>query len=185
MEIWYVHGAGASERSFNWLKENLPEHSPKFVTYDVKESVTAVAERLHKKLNTAGKNSILLGHSLGGIVATACADHPNVHKLITISAPFGGVKQADFMSMFSFEPLFHDLRRYSQILTSIRNKKITKSHLAIVGSSGLPFTNEINDGVLTLESQTYIDTICKVFPLNHFEVLLSPEVASLISKFVE
>ncbi len=182
MLITYVHGAGASERSFNWLKSNLPKHNANFATYGISEAVLTVCARFSKQLN---EPTILLGHSLGGIISTLCVDNPYVQKLITLCAPFGGVRHANILSMFSFEPLFHDLSEHSLTLTSARTKIITKPHLAIVGTSGLPFTHESNDGVITVNSQMARQAQYKLLPLNHFEVLLSDEVVSLITSFIK
>lgn len=182
MQIWYVHGAGASPRSFAWLSNQLPKHDAKFLAYGINEPTPSVIFRLIDQLT---EPTILLGHSLGGIITTACVDHPNVQKLITLCAPFGGVRHADLMAMFSLEPLFHDLRAHGPLLRSARNKIINKPHLAIVGTSGLPFTSETNDGVLTLNSQMAREnTFYKILPLNHFEVLLDQEVVDLITTFL-
>lgn len=182
MLIWYVHGAGASKRSFNWLSKQLPEHEARFFSYNTNDPVSSTAARLYQAID---EPCILLGHSLGGIITTICASHPHVQKLVTISAPFGGVRHAGFMSMFSLEPLFRDLRTHGPLLADVRNRPITKPHLAIVSTSGLPFTSESNDGVLTVDSQmAKDDTDYAMFSLNHFEVLLSEEVAGTISSFI-
>ena len=183
MLIWYVHGAGASKRSFNWLSKQLPKHQAKFLSYRTNESVSSVANRF---LQMIDEPCILIGHSLGGIITTVCADNPNVQKLITICAPFGGVRHAEIMSMFSLEPLFYDLRSQGPTLINARNKYISKPHMAIVGTSGLPFSSESNDGVLTVDSQmAKDDTDYTMFELNHFEVLLSLEVVTVIAAFLQ
>lgn len=181
IQIWYVHGAGASPHSFNWLQDKLPKHTARFITYKLNEYTESVAERLYKLID---EPCVIIGHSLGGIVTMACAGHPMVEKVVTLCAPFGGVRHAEFMSMFSFEPLFHDMRSHGPLLRKVRNRKIDKPHLAIVGTNGLPFTTESNDGVLTVASQMAFDTPYEMLPLNHFEVLLSPQVAELITTFL-
>jgi pimeloyl-ACP methyl ester carboxylesterase len=184
MQICYVHGAGASERSFNWLKEQLPDHVASFFVYPTNEPVTTAAKRLSKLISDTGP-ICLVGHSLGGIIVAACADAPNVEKLVTICAPFGGVKHAEIMSMFSIEPLFQDLRTHGSLLTGLRSKLIKKPHLAIVGTHGLPFLAESNDGVVSVASQMALEyTRYEMLPFNHFEVLLSPETVILITKFI-
>lgn len=183
MEILYVHGAGASAQSFHWLREQVPM-SPKFFTYPVDDPIAWSIRRLEKRIDI-GKPLILLGHSLGGVMATACANLPNVQKLITINAPFGGVRFAALLSMFTSEQLIRDLNYHSPLLTMVRSVSIAKPHLAIVGTSGLPFFAEDNDGALTVASQTAMPNVTyKLLPLNHFEVLLSTEVANLIKTFI-
>ena len=62
--------------------------------------------------------------------------------------------------------------------------RATKPHLAIVATQGLPFFPEDNDGAITVASQTALDGARYArLPLNHFEVLLSHDVADLIRTF--
>lgn len=189
MRILYIHGAGASSKSFNWLLEKLPKHDPIFFEYSTDVSVKTAVENFHRMMNSYNlvcgyEPTIVIGHSLGGIIATACANNPQITKLVTLCAPFGGIKHTELLSMFSFEPLFHDLRNHGPLLTSIRNTPIQKPHLAIVGTKGLPFMTEANDGAVTLASQMAFNVDYKMIPVNHFEVLLSEEVAELITEFI-
>lgn len=189
MRILYIHGAGASYKSFNWIVEKLPKHDPIFFQYSTDVSVKTAVEKLNSMMNSynlicGSEPTIIIGHSLGGIIAAACANHPQITKLITLCAPFGGIKHTELLSMFSFEPLFHDLRNHGPLLTSIRNTTIKKPHLAIVGTKGLPFMSEANDGAVTLVSQMALNTDYKMVPVNHFEVLLSEQVVELITDFI-
>lgn len=183
MQILYVHGAGASEQSFHWLQEQLPMPS-RFFSYPVDDPITWSLRRLEKRINI-GNPIILLGHSLGGVLAAACANLPNVQKLITINAPFGGVQFAALLKLFTSDGLIRDLHYNSPLLTMVRSLTIGKPHLAIVGTNGLPFFAESNDGAITVVSQTAIPNVTyKLLPLNHFEVLLSSKVADLIKTFI-
>ncbi len=181
MRILYVHGAGGSEQSFNWIHKCLPEHTAVFFNYSVKESISATINRLVPLID---RPTVLLGHSLGGIITATCAELPEVQKLITLCAPFGGVPHAELLSMFSYESLFRDLCFHSPLLTALRSKTILIPHLAIVANSGMPLLKEPNDGVLTVSSQTAIDMTYEMLPLNHFEVLLSMKVVELITDFL-
>jgi pimeloyl-ACP methyl ester carboxylesterase len=129
---------------------------------------------------------ILIGHSLGGIIGMACAARTTrIANLITMCAPFGGLQHANLASMFSNAPMFRDLRQYSSLLIGLRASHTMPPHLAIVASHGMPHINETNDGVVTLASQTAVPGISYVnFPINHFEVLLSPGVATVINDFL-
>lgn len=183
MLIWYVHGAGASPCSFAWLREQL-DFPARFFHYDVNESTTSVAQRLAHHIEEDAQPAMLIGHSLGGILALACANSANVMRVVTICAPFGGVRHADLMALFSAHPLVQDLRFYSPLLTGLRLAHHLKPHLAIVGSRGLPFLAGDNDGAVTVASQTALPNArYEVVELNHFEVLLSDQVAALIRAF--
>lgn len=182
MDIWYVHGAGASERSFVWLRQQLPDHTAHFFTYDTTQPISAIIERCS---NEVGNHAVLIGHSLGGIIAAICACRSKVSKLVTLCTPFGGLRQADLISFFRSDPLIHDLRPYSKVLTNLRDAYLPTPHLSIVGTQGLPFLLESNDGVVTVASQMALHgPRYEAFPLNHFEMLLSDDVAALISDFL-
>lgn len=183
MLIWYVHGAGASSRSFAWLREQL-DFPARFFHYGVDEPARSVAQRLAAQIEEDGQSAMLIGHSLGGVLALVCANALNVSRVVTICAPFGGVRPADIMALFNSHPLVQDLRFYSPLLSGLRLAHHLKPHLAIVGSHGLPFLAGDNDGAVTVASQTaLIGAHYEVVELNHFEVLLSDQVASLIRSF--
>lgn len=183
MIVWYIHGAGASDKSFAWLHTqlNIPAQ---FFSYSVDEPTESAIQRLAFAIATDGRSAMLVGHSLGGVMACACAATANVERLVTICAPFGGVRHAELLSLFYRHPLLRDLRSYGPLLTTLRNTRIGKPHLAIVGTSGLPFYTETNDGVVPLTSQTALSgPRYQSVALNHFEVLLSEEVVDLIRGF--
>lgn len=183
MIAWYIHGAGASQQSFAWLRLHLPNSSQCF-EYPGDEPVTRVMQRLRSLLAQDGRPAMLIGHSLGGIIAAGCADVASVQRIVTICAPFGGVRHADFLSLFMSHPLFNDLRSYGPVLCHLRANRVAKPHLAIVGSRGLPFLHEDNDGVISVASQTALTgPHYRTVDLNHFEVLLSHDVVDLIRDF--
>jgi pimeloyl-ACP methyl ester carboxylesterase len=184
MKICYIHGAGATERSFVWLERNLPKHESIFFNYTVDDSLLKSITNLNKLTETT-QPDIVIGHSLGGIMAFGCVTE-SVKKIVSLCAPFGGVRYAEFMYMFSLEQMYYDLRSNGPILKAIRNKPISKENLVIVGTSGLPFTNEPNDGVVTVASQMALpDANYMSIDLNHFEVLMSKEISEIITDFIK
>lgn len=183
--IWYIHGAGASAKSFVYLKTRLPEHHSEFLTYEANESLSEVITRLSQRVALLDHPIIVLGHSLGGLVALGLHDCPNVEKVVTLCAPFGGLASAGLMSFFTKDNLFKDLASYSSILTKLRSIKITKPMLSIVATVGLPFTKSTNDGVVTQSSATNLTgPDYRTFAVNHFEVLMDDDVAETISNWI-
>ena len=181
--IWYIHGAGASNRSFAWLHEQLVEFPTQFFSYDLHEMTDTVIHRLSVAIAQDGRPAMLVGHSLGGIMATA-SNAANITRLVTICAPFGGIRHAALMSLFCRHPLLNDLRSYGRLLSSVRANRLPIPHLAIVGTQGLPFLSEDNDGVVTVASQMALSGVrYATLPLNHFEMLLSDDVVDLIRSF--
>lgn len=183
--ITYIHGAGASPRSFAWLQERLPEHRATFVTYSVSDTMSTVVERVLDLVTSCGERQILVGHSMGGLIAAACSHHTLVSRVATLSAPFGGLHMAGLASLFSSAPMLRDLARYSAGMIRLRAEGVGCPALSVVGTAGLPFIREPNDGAVTVASQRalpgprYVET-----PLNHFEVLLDQAVADLIRDFI-
>lgn len=181
--IWYIHGAGASNRSFTWLHEQLPDMPAQFFSYTLFETAHDAIQRLSQAIAEDGRPAVLVGHSLGGIMAIA-ATAANITGCVTLCAPFGGARHAEFLSMFYRHHLLSDLRSHGPLLRGVRAAPATKPHLAIVGTEGLPFFAEDNDGAVTVASQTALDNVHYVrLSLNHFEVLLSRDVVDLIRAF--
>ncbi|CAM6054526.1 unnamed protein product [Sphagnum tenellum] len=157
--IWYVHGAGASSKSFVWLKTQLPRHRTRLFEYALGESLQDCIERLSIDVTSHGEPGIVIGHSLGGLIASGVVNQPNINGLVTICTPFGGLAVAMFLKMLKSDQLFRDLSPLNPALRAIRKGVVAsgKPHLAIVGTSGLPYSNEVNDGVVSLDSQTAIE----------------------------
>jgi pimeloyl-ACP methyl ester carboxylesterase len=183
--IFYVHGSGGSENSFTWLRQQLTPHTAKFFSYQVTETTESCVGRLLDAIAAESEPVTLIGHSLGGIIALACAGRStNIRQLITLCAPFAGLKHANLAALFSNAPMFRDLQEYGRLLIGLRTVHITAAHLAIVATHGLPHLNEPNDGVVTVSSQTALShQIYHSYEVNHFEVLLSPDVAATINQF--
>lgn len=185
LTIWYIHGAGASIRSFTWLQAQLGEFAARLFDYRIDEPAKSVIHRLSRAIVEDGRPALLMGHSLGGVFAVVCGALPNVERVVTLCAPFGGVRQADLLSFFSSHPLFHDLRSHGSLLREVRHTGLIKPHLAIVGTCGLPFMHESNDGAVSVASQMALPDIhYDIMPLNHFEVLLSHDVVVLVRNFI-
>lgn len=182
--IFYLHGAGATEVSFYALVPKLPTHTARFFSYSVHEPVAAITARFLTELSLLEAPVSLIGHSLGGIIATLAGAAPQVDQIATLNAPFGGIRVLDFIGLFRREPFFTDLRSHGAILSAARAKVSSKPHLGIVGTCGLPTASEPNDGVVTVASQTAKPDInYHLTDLNHFEVLLSNKVAEELSTF--
>lgn len=181
--IWYIHGAGASQRSFNWLKNEMPQHHAKFLNYSTTEPLLEIVERFSKI--PSNEPVILVGHSFGGLVALGMHNLRHVKGIVTMCSPFDGLATAPFMSMLSNDHLFRDLNPYGSTISALHQIVITKPMLSIVATQGLPIMNEINDGVVSLSSATALKgPMYLKHQINHFEVLLDDNVAKNISEFV-
>lgn len=186
LPIWYVHGAGASPRSFRWLSEQMPVHEAHMFQYATSEGLDACTNRLAGAINQQGR-CIVVGHSLGGLIAAGLAHEPNVQGIATLCAPFGGLTGATWLALLRTDMLFRDLTPMNPALRQIRNGLLSSRvpHLPIVATSGLPFMQQANDGAITVETQMAIGGVLyHQIPVNHFEVLLADETAALVGQFV-
>jgi pimeloyl-ACP methyl ester carboxylesterase len=181
--IIYVHGAGASAHSFTWLSSQLPA-SGRMLAYEVNDDPEEVVQRLNTEIASIGKPVSLVGHSLGGLIVMG-ADHTFVDRVVTLAAPLGGLKMANFLRWLSSAPLYDTLRPSSSFLRRLHANPVTRPVLSIVATSGLPHIPVPNDGVLTVSTQTALSGPTYVsLPVNHFEVLLNLEAANLIKGFL-
>jgi predicted alpha/beta hydrolase family esterase len=183
-----VHGAGASKKSFNWLNEHLNKKNKiHFFSYDMYGNIPDCVKKINEQIDLINEPTVVIGHSLGGLLAADVCDNKNVEKIITMSTPLGGILAVGLFGLMNSNAMFRELLPYSNILYEIKKKnvKIKKPHMAIVTTHGLPIISEENDGVVMVSSQMSWETpIYKKYDLNHFEVLMSQEILEEIKKFI-
>lgn len=184
--IIYIHGAGATSRSFQWLTTRIPSHASAFIDYDMNDTMTSVNDRVFEAIRVCKDRDVtLVGHSMGGVLAASCSTNQNVSRVVTLNAPFGGLPAARMAAFFNQSGMLRDLSPSSSHITRLRNMALRCPILSVVGTSGLPFMFEPNDGAITVASQKimrgprYVEV-----ELNHFETLLDQTVADLISDFI-
>lgn len=185
LDIWYVHGAGASGRSFTWLQTQLPAHTPHLFSYGVSDGLALGIERLGAAM--AAAPGLVIGHSLGGLIGAGVIAQPACRGLVTLAAPFGGLSVMLFLALFRKAQVLRDLSPFNPVLHALGAAVMQsqKPFLPIVATSGLSFLPGANDGVVPVASQTAIDAApYQTLAVNHFETLLSPEAATLITAFI-
>lgn len=183
-QIWFIHGAASSPLSFNWLKGNLRAHEPVDVVYDNVTPLIETIDYLRLEVAKCTQPPLIVGHSLGGIIAASIAQTTPVNKIVTLGTPFGGSFAASVLSWFLPTQLMRDISQQSPVLTSLRRAPPKVPILSFVTDSNLLVMGERTDGVVTVRSQTALDGPNYVtVPISHFEVLMSPAVASEIDGF--
>lgn len=182
--ICYIHGANSSSKSFAWLKDHIADHLPTFVEYSCDTPLSDNIDRITSALSVLDEPVYLIGHSLGGVIAAAVAKNipDKVVRLCTISAPFGGSRIANLLRWVTRSQLYTDINVYNPVLTALRATPVPVPHLAIITTAGgMPIMGESNDGVVTVSSQMDMYGAHPVqVPLNHFEVLMAEETATLV-----
>jgi len=183
--IWYIHGAASTPLSFNWMKPKLNEHIAVDIEYENETPLEDTINKLRVRAANCANPPIIIGHSLGGIIAASIAQMVPVEKVVSLASPFGGSFAASLMRWFLPSQLFRDISQQSAVLYSLRRTKLIVPMLSFVTDSNLTIMGEKTDGVVTVSSQKALDGPTYItVPYNHFEVLLASDVAHKINSFI-
>jgi len=191
--ILFIHGASSSPLSFNYIKQNLPEHNGLDFAYDSNDDIEDIIPRLIQVLQLSPKKLCVIAHSLGGVIATSASysdvlEALNIQlKLITISSPFSGSKAATYLKfLFPGYGLFGNVSTTNPVILGIQNEGAKWPTLNIISTGGdSPLLKEPNDGVISVSSQISLKKCTqKVHRINHFETLLSLDIIKDIKEFI-
>jgi alpha-beta hydrolase superfamily lysophospholipase len=182
--VWYIHGANSTPNSFNWIRSNLPEHDIVPISYDHSVSIDIVIEDLVKRAQKETRPINIIAHSLGGVIAVRLAQEVAINKIVTLSSPFGGSNSANIIRWFAPSHLMNDITPQNKNYLLLKTNRPETPILSFVSSIGSVLGEE-TDGVVSVSSQkalpyaTYVDV-----KINHFEVLLSPEILGRVEAFL-
>lgn len=185
--ICYIHGLNQSHLSFTYFAEKLGEKHV-MIDYDSHQPLTESVKQVAKQL-PKDDDLILVGHSLGGVIAMLIA-HAKTHqvkKVVTISSPLGGSKAAVFARwLVTGIRVLNDITPTSVAMKLIETEKAPCPVLSLISVSGsLLNGNEPNDGIVTVASQSALSYAKKVeIKVNHFEVLLHSKTIEAVRKFI-
>lgn len=196
VKYFFIHGAWSSPACFSYLNEKLkPKYDTSFACYDCQtqrmpEIIDQTAEHLHG-IYHPGDEIVVVGHSLGGLVALALEKEPYVSSVVTIASPLNGIRINRFALEFLAyrAPIIRHLATESSFLTKLQGDEYTKPMSQIVATKGFnPMISEPNDGVLTIHSQdgwmpptarlTYVEA-------THFDVLQHGDTVNELAKVGE
>ena len=186
MKLVYIHGANATSESFNYIKSKLGDGLD--LNYDSRNGFENNLKDMQSTLD-GHVDLVFVAHSLGGIYSLHLANSmpAAVKGAVTLSTPYGGAEVADYAQYFlPFSRLMRDIGPSSWVMKQARNIKIQHPWTNIVTVKGQsPFMHEANDGVVTISSQKHhADMELVEVEYNHYEVVLSDEVVSLIKERV-
>lgn len=187
MKLVYIHGANATSESFNYIRDKLGQGID--INYDSRNGFENNLKDMLSELKDV-KDIAFVAHSLGGIYALHIANAlpTNVLGAITISTPYGGAKVAEYVQYFlPFSRLMRDIGPSSWVMRQSDKIKIQHPWTNIVTIRGQsPFMNEPNDGVVTIDSQRHhADMELIEVEYNHYEVVLSDKVSTLIKERIK
>jgi len=180
--IFAIHGAWSSEISFTHLESKIKGHWQMFSYDHANESMDQIIERANSEIS---ESSIVIGHSLGGIVALNMDSNPLVRGIITLASPLAGLEMNLLQLYLSRSNLLGQITNDSRIIKQMKQHDYTKPVLHIVANRGYnPFIFEKNDGVLPYKIQTGWICGSKIeVDANHYEILQSPQTVDHINRF--
>jgi len=186
--IVWVHGLNSSHRSFSYLVNQVDDHNTVLVNYDSHQPLKKSIGQVIKQLPSIDDEIVIIGHSLGGVIATLVSDiDPRISSLVTISSPLAGSKAANIVRWLPGHPsVMSDITPSSEFIRFIGEYKGDFPALSIISTGGhLKTTPEPNDSVVTLASQRALRFGKKAeVKASHFEVLMHEKTVDLINSHV-
>jgi hypothetical protein len=132
------------------------------------------------------RDSIIVGHSLGGIYALHLSKKISCVGGISISTPFAGSSLADWMKFMNpRSKLLQDIGTNGAPIKQAERIRLTIPWIQVVSTKGrVPWMMPDNDGVITIKNQKTRSDVCYAeLPYNHFEIMCVPETVSIITDF--
>ena len=188
MQLVYIHGASATSESFNYIRKQI-KGKDLVINYDSRNGFENNLEDMKQTLSKC-TDIFFIAHSLGGIyslhLANAMPDQ--VVGAVTLSTPYGGAEVADYAKYFlPFSRLMREIGPSSWVMKQADKIKIQHPWTNVVTVTGQsPWLLEKNDGVVTISSQRHhADMELVEVDYNHYEVVLSEQVVSIIKERIK
>lgn len=190
MKIVFIHGAGATKDSFNYIEPHIDNRFERvFLEYHTE---TGFNKNLHQMVEAtkeiSGDGVFFVSHSLGGVYALhiGLQLRRDIRGSVSIASPFNGSDSAVVLNMIKPCQLYKDISPYSTPIYSSHGIKITYPWTQIV-TTGSPshWMNAPNDGVVTKQSMTFRKDM-KFIEVNsgHYEIMLRREPIDIINTCV-
>jgi len=196
--ILLIHGAWATRTCFNYIVDKLDDdHNIQYFEYDCEEEKAVdILKRVIKEckeFTDNGQETIVIGHSLGGILAMYLARNHRVSSIVTIAAPLSGIGGFNpFMHYFLMiaAPIFSCILPKSKFITDVKEQNYDDKNIdCIIACEGHSFAvpKVKTDGVVSVSSQedwTPDNARVHTIRANHHEILQHEHVTEIIKKAV-
>jgi esterase/lipase len=193
--VMMIHGAWSSRDSFNHITKMIEMYLESYVRHIIyleynpnNESVYDAVQKANKELSSDDTETLVIGHSLGGLIALHVSDHKNCYRVITMASPLSGIKINRMFRPFLYAraPILADIAPDSDFVRGLKKKTYEKRVDSLITTRGYnPLMTEKSDGVVSIETQeawlpstavaTYVSN-------NHYEILQSDQAFSAIRK---
>jgi pimeloyl-ACP methyl ester carboxylesterase len=191
--VMLIHGAWSSRNSFNYLSTmidinfgHIIKHTIFFEYDPIKESLADIILRANRELDdytntNTNTDTLVVGHSLGGLIALALSDHPNSYYTITMASPLSGIKVESLFQpfMYSRAPVLYHVSPNSALVKQLHKKEYVKPVNCLITTKGFnPLMIEKSDGVVSVASQdTWLPTsgVATYVDCNHYDILQSEQ----------
>lgn len=185
-----IHGAWSGPNSFNYLSDKLQSAANRvtYFRYDVlKDNIATVVQQARTFMKADSGKTVVVGHSLGGLIALALHDMDQCDQIITMASPLAGIKVPSLFQSFLYSraPILEQVAPHSRFIRETHKRDYSKKVHCVITRVGFnPAILEPSDGVVTIDSQeswlpstgTRSHTDC-----NHYEILQSQAVVPIIS----
>ena len=181
MDIVGIHGAWSGPISFNYLRSTVKSRWQTLRYDPMAENMDNIIDRLTGDICDP---CLLVGHSLGGVIALRLHDHPMVQGIVTIASPLTGLKLNLIQKVMSLSGILAEIATDSRCIKTMHAQTYTKPIQHLIATKGFnPFIYEPNDGVLPLKSQTGWTCGPTVdIATNHYEIMLHEHTAAELAQ---
>jgi len=184
-QLFLIHGLWSTKNTFNYLERYL--YNNIHFQYDSNNtSLTSIVNDAKLQLDSIKTPVVLVGHSMGGLIALSLEDHPMVSQVITVASPLSGIKYNKLVEAYYMfnAPILQDVGRHSIFMRNLHLKNYTKPIHCITATRGFnPMLFEPNDNVLTVESQeSWMPENAKTLRIdaNHHEIVQTREFVEYV-----
>jgi pimeloyl-ACP methyl ester carboxylesterase len=183
--IFAIHGAFSTPVVFNYLQQVLCEYHWSLFDYSgVTNDIAGLVKKAESQLSGLGPVHVV-GHSMGGLIALALAEAPNVQSVATIATPLSGLDLNPLQLFFSQSGFLSDIAQNSRFVKTLQQGTYNKPVQHLITTAGFnPWITEASDGVVTLRSQKSWRAGSQVeLHSNHSEVMQNPATATSLRSF--
>lgn len=197
MKLIIIPGAYSSHISWCYFEQEMPDDIERiFLDYNPENPLEDIIKSFTEILSKIDDNLIVVGHSLGGIIALNLSNQcSNIKKVITNASPFGGILISRWMVYVSliitpFNNIWSNTHADNSFLTCLRNKNPkVETKVFIVETQNSTMWWEPSDGIVTVASQKALGKQAnieyKFISGTHADAMLHPDFISYVAKIIK